>query len=52
VINGIYYSEEELFGINPTSPYASLSTQEIETIVFLQEKDVVPIYGEKVEKAL
>jgi hypothetical protein len=47
VINGVYYSEEELFGSNPTSPYAPLSKQEIETIVVLQEKDAVPVYGEK-----
>lgn len=52
VINGVYYSEEELFGSNPTSPYAPLSKQEIETIVVLQEKDAVPVYGEKGRKGV
>ncbi len=52
VINGTYYSEEELFGANPTSPYAPLSQQEIETIVVLQEKDAVPVYGEKGRKGV
>ncbi len=52
VINGVYYSEEELFGANPTSPYAPLDKQEIETIVILQEKDAVPVYGEKGRKGV
>lgn len=52
VINGVYYSEEELFGFNPTSPYAPLDKQEIETIVVLQEKDAVPVYGEKGRKGV
>jgi hypothetical protein len=52
VINGVYYSEEELFGANPTSPYAPLDKQEIETIVVLQEKDAVPVYGEKGRKGV
>jgi hypothetical protein len=52
VINGVYYSEEDLFGANPTSPYAPLNQQEIETIVVLQEKDAVPVYGEKGRKGV
>ncbi|WP_427874988.1 hypothetical protein [Flavobacterium sp. MMS24-S5] len=36
IIDGIYYSEEDLFGKNPTSPYAPLDKQEIKTITILQ----------------
>ncbi len=52
LINGREYSEEELFGSNPTSPYAPLNKQEIETIVILQEKEAVPVYGEKGRKGV
>ena len=31
-INGVEYSEESLFGENPTSPYAPLSKQKIDTL--------------------
>ena len=41
------YSEEELFGPNPTSPYSPLNKQLIETISILQDEKAVSIYGEK-----
>ena len=46
-INGVEYSEESLFGENPTSPYAPLSKQKIDTIVVLQPERAIPIYGDK-----
>ena len=46
-INGVAYTEEELYGENPTSPYAPLSKQNIDTIVVLQPERAIPIYGEK-----
>jgi len=36
IINGAYYTEQELFGPNPTSPYSPLNKQKIETISILQ----------------
>ena len=52
IINGHYYSEEELFGPNPTSPYAPLNQQEIETILILEGEKAVAIYGKKGEKGV
>lgn len=46
-INGETFSEEELFGENPTSAFAPLSKQKIETITVLEPEKAVPIYGEK-----
>jgi len=51
-INGVEYSEESLFGENPTSPYAPLSKQKIDTIVILQPEKAIPIYGEKEKKGV
>ncbi|UGS24660.1 hypothetical protein [Flavobacterium channae] len=51
-INGVEYSEESLFGENPTSPYAPLSKQKIDTIVVLQPEKAIPIYGEKGKKGV
>lgn len=51
-INGVEYSEESLFGENPTSPYAPLSKQKIDTIVILQPERAIPIYGEKGKKGV
>ena len=51
-INGVEYSEESLFGENPTSPYAPLSKQKIDTIVILQPEKAIPIYGEKGKKGV
>lgn len=47
IINGIYYSEKEMFGPIPTSPYAPLNKQEIETFTILQPEKATSIYGEK-----
>lgn len=52
IINGHYYSEEELFGPNPTSPYAPLNQQEIETILILEGEKAVANYGKKGEKGV
>ena len=46
------YSEESLFGKNPTSPYAPLSKQKIEKIEVLQPTDAIKIYGKKGEKGV
>jgi hypothetical protein len=51
-INGVEYSEEELFGDHPTSPYAPLSKQNIVTISVLQPEKAIPIYGKKGEKGI
>ena len=51
-INGVEYSEESLFGENPTSPYAPLSKQKIEKIEVIQPADAVKIYGKKGEKGV
>ena len=51
-INGVEYSEESLFGENPTSPYAPLSKQKIEKIEVLQPTDAIKIYGKKGEKGV
>ncbi len=46
IINGVRYSEKEVFGPNPTSPYSPLNQQEIETIAVLQKEKATQIYGE------
>ena len=51
-INGVEYSEESLFGKNPTSPYTPLSKQKIEKIEVLQPTDAIKIYGKKGEKGV
>jgi len=51
-INGVEYSEESLFGEKPTSPYAPLNKQKIDTIVILQPEKAIPIYGEKGKKGV
>ena len=51
-INGVEYSEESLFGKNPTSQYAPLSKQKIEKIEVIQPTDAVKIYGKKGEKGV
>lgn len=52
IINSIYYTEKELFGPNPTSPYAPLNKQKIETISILQPEKAITIYGKKGEKGI
>ena len=52
IIDGIYYSENDLFGTNPTSPYAPLNKQEIKTITILQDLEATSKYGEKGRKGV
>ncbi|WP_310555108.1 hypothetical protein [Flavobacterium sp.] len=52
IINGVEYSEEDLFGKNPTSPYAPLDRQEIEKIEILQDEDAIEKFGKKGEKGV
>lgn len=52
IINGIQYSEQELFGPNPTSPYAPLTKQDIIKTVILQEADAEKEYGDKGKKGV
>ena len=52
IINGVHYSEEDLFGKNPTSPYAPLDKQEIEKIEILQDQNATAKYGKKGEKGV
>lgn len=52
IINGYYYTEEDLFGKNPTSPYAPLDKQEIKTIKILQTEAETAPYGEKGKKGV
>jgi hypothetical protein len=52
IINGSYYSEQELFGPNPTSPYHPLNQQEIETLSILQGEKAIAAYGKKGEKGV
>lgn len=52
IINGTYYTEQELFGPNPTSPYWPLDKQDIETISVLQGEKATEIYGDKGKKGV
>lgn len=52
IINGVHYSEESLFGKNPTSPYAPLNKQAIESISILQGEEAIKAYGEKGTKGV
>ncbi|GEP50539.1 hypothetical protein FNO01nite_12110 [Flavobacterium noncentrifugens] len=52
IINGHYYLEEELFGPNPTSPYAPLNKQEIESVSILQGEKAIEAYGKKGSKGV
>ncbi|WP_166925426.1 hypothetical protein [Flavobacterium poyangense] len=52
IIDGNYYSENDLFGKNPTSPYAPLNQQEIKTITILQDLEATSKYGEKGKKGV
>lgn len=52
IINGAHYSEESLFGKNPTSPYAPLDQQEITETVVLQGEEAIEKYGEKGKKGV
>lgn len=52
IINGVEYSEKEVFGPNPTSPYSPLNEQDIETISILQKEKATEVYGKKGEKGV
>lgn len=52
IINGIYYTEQQLFGPNPTSPYTPLNQQNIESLTILQQEKAVELYGEKGKKGV
>lgn len=52
IINGIEYTELEMFGPNPTSPYSPLNKQEIESFTVLQPEKAASIYGEKGKKGV
>jgi hypothetical protein len=52
VIDGKQYTEDEMYGENPTSPYAPLSNQEIVNTVVLQGKEATKAFGKKGEKGV
>ena len=52
IINGVEYTEQELFGPNPTSPYTPLSEQEIDSITVLQQEKAMAAYGTKGKKGV
>lgn len=52
IINGVEYTEQELFGPNPTSPYTPLNKQEIDSISILQKEKATSIYGQKGKKGV
>lgn len=52
IINGSHYSERELFGPNPTSPYYPLNQQEIESLSILQGEKAIAAYGKKGAKGV
>lgn len=52
IINGHQYSEQELFGPKPTSPYHPLGEQQIESLVILQGEKAVAAYGKKGQKGV
>ncbi|GGA80706.1 hypothetical protein GCM10008015_21810 [Flavobacterium palustre] len=47
VINGEAFDEVSLFGPKPSSPYAPLSEQKIESLQVLSKKEAISKYGEK-----
>ena len=52
IINGVEYTEQELFGPNPTSPYTPLGEQEIDSITVLQQEKAMAAYGVKGKKGV
>lgn len=52
IINGVQYSEEELFGEKPTSPYAPLEKQDIIKTKVYQVEEAEELYGEKGKKGV
>ena len=47
IINGEEFSEESLFGESPTSKYAPLNSQKIDSIKVYLPEEAKPIYGKK-----
>ncbi len=47
IINGEEFSEESLFGEKPTSKYAPLTNQKIDSIKVYLPEEAIPIYGTK-----
>jgi hypothetical protein len=47
IINGEEFSEESLFGEKPTSKYAPLTNQKIDSIKVYLPEEAIPIYGAK-----
>jgi TonB-dependent SusC/RagA subfamily outer membrane receptor len=52
IINGIYYTEQEVFGPNPTSPYTPLDQQDIVSISVVKDEKAAALYGEKGKKGV
>lgn len=52
IINGVEFTEQQVFGPNPSSPYTPLNKQEIETISILQHEKAIEIYGAKGKKGV
>ena len=52
IINGEEFTEESLFGEKPTSKYAPLTNQKIDTIKVYLPEEAQPIYGKKGENGV
>ena len=52
IVNGVEYSEKEMFGPNPTSPYYPLNKQEIESLVIYEGKEAIEKFGQKGNKGV
>lgn len=52
IINGVEYTEKELFGPNPTSPYYPINKQNIISTTVLQGESATSLYGEKGKKGV
>ncbi len=52
IINGTEYSEDSLFGKNPTCPYYPIEKQEMTSISILKPEKAIPIYGKKGGKGI
>lgn len=52
IINGVQYTEKQLFGPNPSSPYYPLNKQDITSTTILQGESATNLYGEKGKKGV
>jgi len=52
IINGVEYTEKEMFGPNPTSPYYPLNKQEIEAISIYKDDEAIERFGDKGENGV